>query len=59
MVDVELNENDYKIVMSWYEIAFADKGDKVRDSDLEVMHKLMIMCKAFIDENKKFTSNND
>lgn len=57
MVDVELDEDDYKQIMAWYEMAFAGK-ERIKDRDLEVMHKLMIMAKAFIAENKKYTSNN-
>ena len=37
----------------------ADWGSFQKEIDLEVMHKLMIMCKAIIDEQKKYTSNND
>ena len=59
MVEVELNADDYKAILSWYEIAFAKDNVKQKDIDLEVMHKLMIMCKSIIEEHKKFTSNND
>ena len=59
MVDVELDEVDFKIIISWYEIAFAYKSDKIKERDVELMHKLMIMAKATLDERKKFTSDND
>ena len=59
MVEVELNAEDYKVILSWYELAFANNHDKQKEVDLEAMHKLMIMCKALIDEHKQFTSNND
>ena len=53
MVEVEFNEKDYKIILAWYEIAFASDPNKQKEIDLEVMHKLMCMCKAIIDEQKK------
>ncbi len=59
MVEVELTADDYKVILSWYELAFANNHDKQKDTDLEAMHKLMIMCKSVIDEQKKFTSDND
>lgn len=59
MVEVDLDADDYKAILSWYEIAFASDPNKQKEIDLEVMHKLMCMCKAIIDEQKKFTSNND
>jgi len=59
MVEVELNADDYKAILAWYEMAFANKIEKQKEVDLEVMHKLMIMCKSVIEEHKKFTSNND
>ena len=59
MVEVELEADDYKAILSWYEIAFAKYPDKQKEVDLEAMHKLMIMCKAVIEEHKQFTSNND
>lgn len=59
MVEVELNADDYKVILSWYELAFANKHDNQKEIDLETMHKLMIMCKCVIEEHKKFTSDND
>jgi len=59
MVEVELNADDYKAILSWYEIAFAKDNVKQKDIDMEVMHKLMIMCKSVLDDMKKFTSDND
>lgn len=59
MVDVDLDEDDYRVIISWYEIAFAHKEDKIKEKDLELMHKLMIMAKAMVAERKKFTSDND
>ena len=59
MVEVELTADDYKVILSWYELAFANNNDKQKDIDLEAMHKLMIMCKSVIEEQKKFTSDND
>ncbi len=59
MVDVEFDEADYRVIISWYEIAFAHKEDKIKDKDVELMHKLMIMAKAMVDERKKFTSDNE
>ena len=58
MVDVELSEADYRVIISWYEIAFAHKEDKIKDRDVELRHKLMIMAKAMVDERKSFTSDN-
>lgn len=58
MVDVDLVEDDYKIIISWYELAFAGK-DIIGEKDLECMHKLLIMCKALIRENKQFSSHNE
>ena len=59
MVEVELNADDYKVILSWYEIAFAKKKTKIKDVDMTVMHKLMIMCKSILDDVKKFTSDNN
>ncbi len=59
MVEVELNADDYKAILSWYEMAFGNNVEKQKDIDIEVMHKLMTMCKSIIEEQKKFTSNND
>jgi len=59
MVEVELNADDYKVILSWYELAFAHKHENQKEVDLETMHKLMIMCKSVIEEHKKFTSDND
>ena len=58
MVDVDLDEDDYKVIMGWYEMCFAGK-DSIKERDVEVLHKLMIMCKAILEDLKKFTSNND
>jgi len=58
MVEVELSADDYKTILSWYELAFANNHEAQKDTDLEVMHKLMCMCKSVIDEQKKFTSDN-
>ena len=44
MVEVELDGDDYKAILSWYEIAFASDPNKQKEIDLEVMHKLMCMC---------------
>ena len=49
MVEVELTADDYKVILSWYELAFANNHDKQKDIDLEAMHKLMIMCKSVIE----------
>ena len=49
MVEVELNAEDYKVILSWYELAFANNHDTQKEVDFEAMHKLMIMCKAVID----------
>lgn len=57
MVEVELDEDDYKVIIGWYELCFAGK-ESMKDKDVEVLHKLMIMCKAAIAEHKKFTSDN-
>ncbi len=57
MVEVDLDDEDYKVIISWYEMCFAGK-DSIKERDVEVLHKLMIMCKALIQEQKKFTSDN-
>jgi len=58
MVEVELNITDYKVLMGWYEIAFASK-DKVADVDKELMNKLCIMAKAYIEELKDVEKEED
>ena len=57
MVEVDLDDEDYKVIISWYEMCFVGK-DSIKERDVEVLHKLMIMCKALIQEQKKFTSDN-
>ena len=57
MVEVDLDDEDYKVIISWYEMCFAGK-DSIKERDVEVLQKLMIMCKALIQEQKKFTSDN-
>lgn len=52
MVEVELNAEDYKVLMGWYEIAFASK-EKIADRDRELMSKLCIMAKSYIEELKE------
>ena len=49
MVEVELNEKDYKVILAWYELAFAGKT-KLKAEDIAVMNKICVMCKSFIEE---------
>tara|TARA_R110002020_G_scaffold347687_2_gene561333 strand:- start:1383 stop:1553 length:171 start_codon:yes stop_codon:yes gene_type:complete len=48
MVEVELNEKDYKTILSWYEIAFAGKKTQ-KTEDLSTMNKIGVMAKAYIE----------
>ena len=57
LVDVELEPEDYKTIMGWYEICFPGK-ERINDTDIHVLHKLMVMCTAVIKEEKSFTSDN-
>ena len=47
MVEVELNADDYKAILSWYEMAFGNNVEKQKDIDIEVMHKLMTIYEVF------------
>lgn len=54
MVDVELDGDDYKIILSWYELAFAGKDVKHnQQKDTDTLHKLGVMCRAYIKELKE------
>lgn len=52
MVEVEFNERDYKIILAWYEIAFAGKT-KLKTEDIGVMNKIGVMCKALIEDKER------
>jgi len=55
MVEVELDEKDYRVILSWYEIAFAGK-ERQKAEDLATMNKIGVMCKAhvkFLEETKE------
>ena len=49
MVEVELNEKDQKVILAWYELAFAGKT-KIKAEVIAVMNKIGVMCKSFIEE---------
>jgi hypothetical protein len=49
MVEVELNEKDYKVLLAWYELAFANKT-KLNTEDIATMNKIGVMAKSFIEE---------
>ena len=49
MVEVELNEKDYKVILAWYELAFANKN-KLNPEDIAVMNFIGFMCKSFLEE---------
>ena len=49
MVEVELNEKDYKVLLAWYELAFANKT-KLYTEDIATMNKIGVMAKSFIEE---------
>ena len=54
MVDVELDEKDYKAILSWYELAFAGKDIKAnQQTDIDTLHKIGVMCKAHLKEVKE------
>jgi len=56
MVDVELDETDYKTILAWYELAFAGKSLKAnQQADMDTLHKITVMCKAYIKEAKEET----
>ncbi len=53
MVDVELDEKDYKTILAWYELAFAGKDIKAnQQTDIDTLHKIGVMCKAYLHELK-------
>jgi|14BtaG_2_1085337.scaffolds.fasta_scaffold15149_6 hypothetical protein len=53
MVDVELDESDYKTILAWYELAFAGKDVKAhKTKDLDTLNKIGVMCKAYLKELK-------
>jgi hypothetical protein len=55
MVEVELDEKDYKAILTWFELAFAGK-EKTKTEDLSTMNKIAVMCKAhvrFLEETKE------
>ena len=45
---MELNEIDYKVILSWYEMAFAGK-DRHKPEDLATMNKIGVMAKSFVE----------
>lgn len=49
MVEVELNTSDYKTILTWYELAFANK-QKLKTDDVAVFHKLGVMAKTLLEE---------
>jgi|TARA_Y100000401_G_C8324879_1_gene227551 hypothetical protein len=56
MVEVELDEKDYKTILSWYELAFAGKDIKANhQTDIDTLHKIGVMCKAHLREKEETT----
>jgi len=56
MVDVELDEKDYKTILAWYELAFAGKDVKAnQQADIDTLHKIGVMCKAHLKEKVEET----
>ena len=58
MVEVELNEKDYKVILAWYELAFANKS-KLNPEDIAVMNKIGVMCKSFLEEKIEDTKRDE
>ena len=58
MVEVDLNEKDYKVILAWYELAFAGKT-KLKAEDIAVMNKIGVMCKSFIEEKIEDAKRDD
>ncbi len=48
MVDVELNKEDYRALLNWYELAFGT-NNKANMEDISTFHKITVMCKAQIE----------
>ena len=54
-IELSLKMNDYKRIMSWFELAFA-KGVEIKDVDNETFRKVSVMalaCAEELEENKK------
>ncbi len=56
MVDVELTGKDYKVILSWYELAFG-KSKKQNEKDATVFRKISVMCMAKIEEEREKNEN--
>jgi hypothetical protein len=52
MVEVELNTSDYKTILTWYELAFANK-QKLNTDDVAVFNKLGVMAKTLLEEERE------
>ena len=51
-VEIELNIEDYRSIISWYELAFGKDHVKQKSSDLSAFKKITVMCEAKIEELK-------
>ena len=52
-MEIELDEDDYKSILTWYELAFAGKDVKShKQKDIDTLNKIGIMCKAYLKELK-------
>mgnify|MGYP001588701466 CR=1 FL=1 len=52
-MEIELDEDDYKSILTWYELAFAGKDVKShKQKDIDTLNKIGVMCKAYLKELK-------
>jgi hypothetical protein len=51
-VEVELNLDDYKSIITWYELAFGKSQSKQKEADKSAFKKLTVMCMAKMEEMK-------
>jgi len=51
-INLELTLDDYKNILSWYELAFA-RSKKQNEKDANTFKKLSVMCMTKIEELKE------
>ena len=57
-IEISLNEDDYKNIVTWYELAFSKKNNS-KESDDKTLSKISLMGLAYLKELKQMEQDEE
>ena len=49
---VDFNGSDYTLMFTWFDLAFAKKGNPTK-KDLDLLEKIKVMARQWLEDNKE------